>query len=100
MCHVFAQIKRTFVTEPFNCCARHIPVYMIMSQVRCVFRAHYKHGNISFYELGQFEQWLSVDEAIRLQNDRAARVRLFRMHFPSATVIDRDEVTIELHERR
>ena len=100
MRHVFAEINSTFVTKLFYCCARHVPVYTIMSQVRCVFKAHYKQGNISFYELGTFEQWLSVDEAIRLQNDRAARVRLFRMHFPSATVIDCDDVTIELHERR
>ena len=71
-----------------------------MSEIRCVFRAHYKYGNISFFDLGEFEQWLPEAEAIRLLNDRAARCRLFRMHYPSATVIDRDQVTIELHERR
>ena len=71
-----------------------------MSEVRCVFRAHYKYGNIGLYDLGEFEQWLPVAEAVRLMNDRAARCRLFRMHFPSTTVIDRDEVSIELHERR
>ncbi len=71
-----------------------------MNEVRCVFKAHYKSGNMGFYDLGVFEQWLPVSEATRLMNDRQARCRLFRMHFPSCEKIDRDEVTIELHERR
>lgn len=71
-----------------------------MEEVRCVFRAHYKSLGMGFYDIGQFEQWLPVSEAIRLMNDSAARVRLFRMHYPSCVAIDRDNVTIELHERR
>ena len=71
-----------------------------MREVRCIFRAHYKYGNIGFFELGEFEQWLPEAEAIRLLNDRAARCRLFRMYYPSATVIDRDQVSIELYEMR
>ena len=53
-----------------------------------------------FVDLGEVEQWLPEAEAVRLMNDKEARCRLFRMHFPSATVIDRDQVSIELHERR
>ena len=71
-----------------------------MREVRCVFRANYKYGNISFCDLGEFEQWLPEAEAIRLLNDKQARCRLFRMHFPSCEKIDRDEVTMELYERR
>jgi hypothetical protein len=55
---------------------------------------------MGFYDLGIFEQWLPESEAIRLMNDAQARCRLFRMHYPSCVDIDRDMVSIELHERR
>ena len=70
-----------------------------MANVRCVFKAHFKTSTMGFYDLGIFEQWLPESEAIRLMNDRAGRVRLFRMHYPSCDVIARDEVDMELHER-
>ncbi len=71
-----------------------------MAEVRCVFRAHYKSHNMGFYDIGEFEQWLPVTEATRLMNDRQGRVRLFLMHYPTCEKIDRDEVSIELYERR
>ena len=71
-----------------------------MEEVRCVFKAHYKSPGMGFYDIGQFEQWLPVSEAIRLQNNQEARARLFRMHYPSCEVIDRNYVVMELHERR
>ena len=55
---------------------------------------------MSFYDIGRFEQWLPDTEAARLMNDRQGRIRLFMMHFPNCEKIDRDEVFIELHERR
>ncbi len=71
-----------------------------MEEIRCVFRAHYKSHGMGFYSLGEFEQWLPREEAIRLMNNQEARARLFRMHYPSCEAIDRDYVVIELHERR
>ena len=55
---------------------------------------------MSFYDIGRFEQWLPETEAARLMNDRQGRIRLFMMHFPTCEKIYRDEVVIELHERR
>ena len=55
---------------------------------------------MSFYAIGIFEQWLPETEAARLMNDRQGRIRLFMMHFPTCEKIDRDDVVIELHERR
>ena len=71
-----------------------------MAEIRCVFRAHYKTRGMGFYDIGSFEQWLPETEAYRLMNNRDGRVRLFRMHFPTCDVICRDDVVIELHERR
>ena len=71
-----------------------------MAEIRCVFRAHYKTRGMGFYDIGRFEQWLPETEAYRLMNNREGRLRLFRMHFPTCDVIDRDDVVIELHERR
>ena len=71
-----------------------------MAEVRCVFRAHYKAHGMSFYDIGRFEQWLPETQAARLMNDRQGRIRLFMMHFPTCEKIDRDDVVIELHERR
>ena len=71
-----------------------------MAEVRCVFRAHYKHPGIGFYDLGQFELWLPGTEGTRPMNDAPARCRLFRLHFPICTQIDRDCVSMELYERR
>jgi hypothetical protein len=71
-----------------------------MEEVRCVFRANYKSPGIGFYDFGRFEQWFPVQEAIRLMNDQEARARLFRMHYPSCVAIDRNYVTMEIHESR
>ena len=71
-----------------------------MSEIRCTFRAHYKHNNIGFYDLGEFSLWLPEKEAYNLLNDSQGRLCLFFMHYPTATVVDRNVVTMELHEKR
>lgn len=71
-----------------------------MEEVRCILRAHYKSRGMGFYDIGRFEQWLPAAEARRLMNNSEARARLFRMHYPSCVTIDRDYVTMELHECR
>lgn len=58
-----------------------------MAEVKCEFKASFKTGNMPFYEYGMFETWLPESEAVRLQNDREGRERLFRLHFPSAESI-------------
>lgn len=70
-----------------------------MSEIRCVFLAHYKTAHINFCELGQFEQWLPENEAYRLKNDNAGRERLFRLHYPTATQIS-GTIAMEIYEKR
>ena len=69
-------------------------------EVRCVLRANYLAPGMSHHNFGQFEVWLPSDEATRLLNDSEARCRLFRMHYPTCVSIDRNMVSIELHEWR
>ena len=70
-----------------------------MKEARCVFRAHYKSTNMSFYNLGEFEVWLPESEAIFLRNDKVGRERVFRMHYPTAREIS-GTVALEIYERR
>ena len=71
-----------------------------MAEVRCVFRAHYKTRGMSFYDLGQFEVWLPEVEAYRLLNDREGRLSMFLVHYPQAVDVDRNNVVLEIRERR
>ena len=71
-----------------------------MAEVRCVFRAHYKTRGLGFYDLGQFEVWLPENEAYRLMNDREGRLCMFLVHYPQAVDVDRNNVVLEIHERR
>ena len=69
-----------------------------MAQVRCIFGAHYKRHNGNQCDWGECEVWLPENEAWAVNNDAAARERIFRSHFPTAEYVS--AVSMRLMETR
>ena len=71
-----------------------------MVEVKCVFCAHYKTRGMNSYDLGQFEVGLLEKDAYRLLNDCEGRLSMFLVHYPQAVEVDRNNVVLELFEKR
>lgn len=66
--------------------------------MRCRVSANYwwKKGTVRHIETGSFEVELSAEEVVKLQNDPASRVTLFKQHVSPLDEIFRNEVIVEV----
>lgn len=66
--------------------------------MRCRVSANYwwKKGTVRHIEMGSFEVELSAEEVVKLQNDPASRVALFKQHVSPLDEISRNEVIVEV----